>query len=103
MRSLRCLMLAPLIAASLSLVSGCATREHVRPIFPPSADLVVEAKPRLDPAAIDSEAALDAHDVALEAWGERGWATVARLCRWAGRNGAKGLSCPPPEVRPRPG
>lgn len=103
MPSLHCLTRGLLIAASLSLVSACATREHVRPIFPPSADLQVEAKPRLDPAALDSEAALDAHDIALEAWGERGWAAVARVCRWAERNGAKGLDCPPPDVPPRPG
>lgn len=68
----------------------------MRPIYPPSADLRVEPKPRLDPAAIDSEAALDAHDNAVEAWGERGWATVARLCRWAADNGAPGLDCPSP-------
>lgn len=63
------------------------------PIFPPPADLRVEAKPRLDPAALDSEAALDAHDSAVEAWGERGWAAVTRLCRWAQANGAAGLGC----------
>lgn len=57
-------------------------------IFPPSADLRVEAKPVLDPSAITSEAALDAHDIALEAWGERGWQAVARLCRWAKASGA---------------
>lgn len=68
----------------------------MRPIYPPSADLRVEAKPRLDPAALDSEAALDAHDSAVEAWGERGWAAVGRLCRWAADNGAPGLDCPAP-------
>jgi hypothetical protein len=59
----------------------------VTPIYPPAADLVVEAKPRLDPAAVDSEAALIAHDIALETWGERGWQAVARICRWAKANG----------------
>ena len=76
----------------------------MRPIFPPSADLRVEAKPRLDPAALHSEAALDDHDSSVEAWGERGWAAVARLCRWAERNGMDGLSCPREgemEIEPR--
>lgn len=106
----RCLTRALLIAASLSVVSACATREHVRPIFPPSADLQVEAKPQLDPSVLAkcheagddpaacSDAALTAHDIALEAWGERGWGAVGRLCRWAERNGAKELGCPDPET-----
>lgn len=100
MRSLRCLTPALLIAAALSLASGCANRGT---LYPPAADLAVEAKPRLDPAALDSEAALDAHDIALETWGERGWAAVARLCRYFNGRGMKGLSCPPPAAPPRPG
>lgn len=101
MRFPRFLTPSLLIAASLSLASGCASREHVRVIYPPAADLVVEAKPVLDPAALDSEAALDAHDIALETWGERGWAAVARLCHWAVAAGAKmPITCPPP---PDPG
>ena len=94
MRSKTCLTRALLIAASLSLASGCADRVTIRPLYPPAADLAVEPKPRLDPEALDSEAALDAHDIALEAWGERGWAAVARLCRWAVRNGMA-AECPP--------
>ncbi|WP_312821248.1 hypothetical protein [Brevundimonas sp.] len=94
MRSLRCLMLPLVLVASLSLVSGCASKDYGTQIFPPLADLQVEAKPQLDPAAVESEAALDAHDIALEVWGERGWATVARLCRWHVEMGMKGLSCP---------
>ena len=85
--------LALLIAAVLWLAPGCATRERIRPLFPPAADLKVEAKPRLDPSAPDSEAALDAHDIALEAWGEAGWAAVARICRWAQANGMA-VTCP---------
>lgn len=97
MQSLRTLTLALLIAAPLSLVSACASRERVTPIFPPAADLAVEPKPLLDPAAVESEAAGIAHDIALEAWGERGWATVARLCRWAEANGARmPFRCQPP-------
>lgn len=84
-----------LSAASLWLAPGCAVRERPTPIFPPAADLAVEAKPRLDPAAVDSEAGLDAHDIALEAWGERGWAAVARLCRYFEAQGTRSLGCSP--------
>ncbi|WP_288759418.1 hypothetical protein, partial [uncultured Brevundimonas sp.] len=74
-----------------------------RATFPPAADLQVEPKPVLTPEAVTSEAALDAHDIALEAWGERGWATVARLCRYFDATGMKGLRCPPSDAPPRPG
>jgi len=58
----------------------------------------------MPPEAVRSDAASIAHDIAIEGWGERGWATVGRLCRWAADNGMKGLSCqPPPELPPRPG
>lgn len=95
MRSQPCLMLALLTAVALSLASGCGTiPTPTRAPLPPVADLEVEPKPRLAPDDVDSEAALDRHDIALEKWGERGWAAVARLCRWALANGAKGLECP---------
>jgi len=73
-------------------------------IYPPTADLTVEAKPKVTAAALESEQAFVAHVIALEMWGERGWATVARLCRWHAEMGMKGLSCPkrtdaPPVVR----
>jgi len=80
------------------------TAGRVTPIYPPSADLAVEAKPIMPPEAVRSEAAGIAHDIAIEGWGERGWDAVGRLCRWAADNGMKGLSCPPPpELPPRPG
>ena len=104
MRFLRSLMLAPLLVASLLPVTACASRERVTLIYPPSADLAVEAKPVMPPEAVRSETAGIAHDIAIEGWGERGWTTVRRLCRWAADNGMKGLSCPPPpELPPRPG
>lgn len=104
MRSKFCLMPCLALAASLSLVSACASKAPMTQIYPPAVDLAVEAKPRLAPDAVDSEAALDAYDIALEVWGERGWATVARLCRWHAERGMKGLSCPPPpQTPPRPG
>lgn len=96
MRLMTSLMLAPALAGSLLLASGCATKAPPKPIYPPSADLVVEAKPELDPSAVKSEAALDAHEIALEVWADKGWAQVTRLCQWAVNMGAKGLTCQPP-------
>ena len=101
MRSTRSLMLALALAASVSLASGCASKGT--PAFPPSADLAVEPKPVLAPEAIFSEAALDAHDIAIEARGDRLAAQVGRLCRFFDGMGMKRLSCPPPAVSPRPG
>ena len=100
MRSTRFLMPVLALAASASLASGCASKGLA---FPPSADLKVEPKPQLAPEAVTSEAALDAHDIALETWGERGWASVARLCRFFDEMGMKGLDCPPPAAPPKPG
>lgn len=101
MRSTRSLMLALALAASVSLASGCASKGT--PAFPPSADLAVEPKPVLAPEAILSEAALDAHDIAIEARGDRLAAQVGRLCRFFDEMGMKRLSCPPPAAPPRPG
>ena len=61
---------------------------------PPVADLRVEPKPLLAAEALTSEQALNAHDAEVEAWGERGWLQVGRLCRWAQEMGATGVSCP---------
>lgn len=43
----------------------------------------------LAPEALASDNALAEHDVAVEAWGERGWAAVARVCRWSVEAGAR--------------
>lgn len=94
MQQHRSLTLALLIAVSLSTVSGCATTGSTPGPFPPASDLKRESKPSLSPADLESDAALDAHDAAIEAWGERGWATVDRLCRFFDRMGMKGLECP---------
>lgn len=100
MRSSRFLMLSLALAASLSLVNGCASRGLA---FPPSVDLIVEPKPVLVPDAIYSEAALDAYDIAIEARGDRLATQVGRLCRFFDAMGMKGLDCPPPETRQKPG
>lgn len=63
--------------------------------MPPAEDLRVEPKPALSEAARESEAVYEQWNIDIEAWGQRGWDTVARICRWADRNGMTGLSCPP--------
>ena len=68
-------------------------REHVTPLFPPSADLRVESKPVPPPDIVTDDAANARYSIAIEAWGERGWRTVARICRWAVANGAA-ATCP---------
>lgn len=102
MRSLRCLMLPLALFSAAFTASGCATKAPETRIYPPIAELTVEAKPLADPAGFESEQAFIDHVIALEMWGERGWAAVARLCRWTEAMGAKGLSCPPPPQPPRP-
>ena len=61
--------------------------------FPSAADLRQEAKPQLTVEALASDAALDAHDAAVEAWGERGWAAVRRVCVWAKGHGMPNAPC----------
>jgi hypothetical protein len=103
MRFSRSLMPLLALAASLSLVSGCASKGPQSPFFPDPVDLVVEPKPVLPAEAVESEALGIAHDIAVEARGDRLAAQVARLCRFFGDMGMKGLECPPPDVPPRPG
>ena len=88
----RCLMLCALALAA----SACGERVISTPIFPPSADLAVESKPKPPPEIVTSAQAAAEYDVAVESWGERGWRTVARLCRWAQGHGMT-IDCPPAE------
>ena len=81
-----------LLAASLSLASGCATTDTSN--FPPSADLKRTAKPRLDPARIESEAYLDAADIERERWGDGADAALGRLCLFFQSKGMK-VDCEP--------
>lgn len=88
---------------ALAMLSGCQQQPKAIVLFPPAADLRPEEKPRLQPADLGSEAALDAHDIAVETWGERGWRAVGRICRWAVANGATlPFECAPPPVTPPP-
>ena len=103
MRFSRSLMSVLALAVSLSLASGCASRGPQSPFYPDPADLVIEPKPVLPPEAVDSEVLGIAHDIAIEARGDRLAAQLGRLCRFFGDMGMRGLDCPPPDVPPRPG
>ena len=87
-------------AALLLAVPSCAPRERIRPLFPPVADMVVEARPVPTPEILTSEAAADAFDASLKAWGRRGWQKVGRICRWSKANGLS-IECPPAEEAAR--
>jgi hypothetical protein len=63
--------------------------------LPSAADLAVEAKPAITPAVLTDDTAAAEYDSAVEAWGERGWAAVARICRWAKSHGSR-APCPVP-------
>lgn len=83
-----------LLAIALT-VSACAGQGSIRPILPSAADLADEPKPAVTPAVLTDSNAAAEYDSAIEAWGERGWATVARICRWARAHGSR-ETCPPP-------
>lgn len=87
-------MSLPLLAASLLAASACAGPVRLSP--PPAADLAVQPKPVPPPEIVTSEAAADAYDASLEAWGEAGWRQVARLCRWARDVAGAKVDCPAP-------
>ena len=98
----RIVSLAPSITETLFAVGLGAKVVGVTQFcaYPPSADLKVEAKPVLSVEALASDNALAEHDAAVEAWGERGWAAVGRICRWAEDTGARlPFRCqrPPPD------
>ena len=86
----------PMLCAYALAASGCAGRDGPVVLFPPSADLQVEAKPVPGNDIVTSAAAAAEYDVKLESWGERGWRTVARLCRYFAGHGMA-VDCPPAE------
>lgn len=47
-------------------------------------------------AAITDDSVNAKYNSDVEGWGDRGWATVGRLCRWAERNGMPHPTCPTP-------
>jgi predicted small lipoprotein YifL len=92
MPTMRSRILRLVLLAGLTTASGCASKIPVQQ-FPPAADLRVEPAPVLDPAALNSDKALNAYQAERDAWGEAGWLQVARVCRWARDMGAK-VECP---------
>jgi len=63
----------------------------------------VDPKPVPPDEVLTSRIAGEQSDNALEAWGEEGWATVGRLCRFYDERGMPGLRCPPATRRLDPG
>ena len=57
--------------------------------LPPAQDLVIEPKPAVTEAVLTSAVAAEEYNSALEAYGDRGWAAVKRICQWAKAHGAK--------------
>jgi len=50
--------------------------------------LAIEKKPEITEAVLTSAIADEEYDSHVEAWGERGWAAVARICQWAKAHGS---------------
>jgi hypothetical protein len=86
-------MAALALALTLSCVSACGT--PAGPSLPSAADLTVEPKPVPGPETLTSDQAAQNFNIEIDAWGERGWSAVSRLCRWSKGMGAK-IDCPPP-------
>ena len=72
---------------SASIVTGCASQVQTRPAFPSAIDLKAEPKPVPGVEVLTSDIAAEEYNSAVEAWGERGWAAIARICRWSARLG----------------
>ena len=94
------LMACLMIVSCGAAVASCGTLGAARP---PAEDLMVLPKPEPSDEVLTSRIAGEMHDNAVEAWGEAGWAQVGRLCRFFDEMGMKGLDCPVPETRPKPG
>lgn len=76
-------------------VASCATPGA---IYPPAEDLRVQPKPVPPDDVLTSRIAGEQHDNGVEAWGEAGWAAVARSCRfWRDQGMRLPFGCPPPE------
>lgn len=84
-----CLMLLPL----LLVASGCQTPAAALQTYPPAEDLRVERKPAPPDEIVTSAQAAARYNIAVETWGERGWATVGRVCLWAKVRGFHDAPC----------
>lgn len=91
---------ALLIALSSAGASSCASRVTTHQEFPNAADVQPGVKPKLTLDALTSEAAGEAHDNAVEAFGDAEWQGRARVCRFLVKLGMKGVTCPPEGADP---
>lgn len=84
----------------VSCAAGAASCGTPGPlVFPPAEDLRPEPKPKPGLDVLTSREAGDKHDNAVEAWGEAGWAAVARQCRfWRDLGMPLPFECPPGAV-----
>lgn len=84
-------MLRSLTASALAFaLSGCG---NTGLLVPPSADIQPVPEPIITAEAATSAAALDAFDIAHEAWGRTEHEKIVRLCRWYRDMGVKQLVC----------
>lgn len=90
---------ALLIALSAAGVSSCASKAVTHQEFPNASEVLPPPKPRLSIDALTSEAAGEAHDDAVEAWGDTMALQIARNCRFLAKLGMK-VSCPAPSWTP---
>lgn len=87
------------IVLSAAVVASCA--KPGPSVVQSAEDLRVEPKPIPPLAVLTSDEAGEKHDNAIEAWGERGWAAVARSCRfWRAQGMPLPFDCPPPPADP---
>ena len=84
-----------IVFAATFALTACGPQIQLRPLYPPAADLAVEAKPVPSADIVTSAEAGAEYSARVEAWGERGWLTVARLCRYYKGQGMPGIVCPP--------
>jgi hypothetical protein len=87
-----------MIVSCGAAVASCSTPGAA---FPRAEDLRVQPKPVPPDEVLTSRIAGEIHDNAVEAWGEAGWAQVARLCRFFDQMGMRGLACSPRDIQPR--
>lgn len=83
----------PMLLACCVVVASCASKDKTSQQFPSAQDLQTEPKPQLTADALNSAAALEEHDARVEAWGERGWRAVGRVCVWARDMGMPSPPC----------
>lgn len=82
-RALLCLALSPAM-----LAFSCDRQAVTSASYPPANQVRVEPKPLPTDGIVTDPAAYALYQSAIEAWGERGWSAVGRICRDAVRRGA---------------